>query len=404
MTLITTTRRPGISLMEAMIAIGVMAIGLLSLLTLFPLGAVQIGAALKDDRCSEAALQADAYMRAYWKRTVVEALDAPDPTPPTVRPGVTEPFYWALDDPNLQLQKATANPPLVPEIFENQYYGTQNLPTAPPGFTVPQAPPAGISSTGLVRDQHATPTPAGLADPPPANSYYVTREVGVPATDPSYPVMIDPIGFNTWVGSGSQRWVAYANNPSPANAPILIPRRNLAGIGLDGNLAVRVCSLTDDLTFEPDGQPTGPSLSRQGRYTWAAIVQRPDNTAKDAADLTILVFDRRPPLVKLDDSERVVTTNLSVGQTSLTLSVPPPTDPNALPIVRRGGWIMDGTITPGPGGIRHAKFYRIATIDSTTPNVFQVDLETPIEDTVPNAQLYLFEGLAEVFRRPPLPG
>src|SRR5262249_42752886 len=44
----------------------------IGVLTMFPVGAVQMGVALKDQRCAEAATQADAYMRWYWRHYVVE--------------------------------------------------------------------------------------------------------------------------------------------------------------------------------------------------------------------------------------------------------------------------------------------------------------------------------------------
>ena len=48
-------RRPGITLVEVLIAIFIMAIGLLALLTLFPLGALRMAQALQDDRAASAA-------------------------------------------------------------------------------------------------------------------------------------------------------------------------------------------------------------------------------------------------------------------------------------------------------------------------------------------------------------
>jgi hypothetical protein len=47
------TRRPAVTLIEALMAIFVMAIGLLALLTLFPLGALQMAQALRDQRAKE---------------------------------------------------------------------------------------------------------------------------------------------------------------------------------------------------------------------------------------------------------------------------------------------------------------------------------------------------------------
>ena len=49
------TKRPGITLIEVLVAIFIMAIGLLALLTLFPLGALRMSQALQDDRASSCA-------------------------------------------------------------------------------------------------------------------------------------------------------------------------------------------------------------------------------------------------------------------------------------------------------------------------------------------------------------
>ena len=48
-------RRPGITLVEVLVAIFIMAIGLLALLTLFPLGALRMAQALQDDRAGASA-------------------------------------------------------------------------------------------------------------------------------------------------------------------------------------------------------------------------------------------------------------------------------------------------------------------------------------------------------------
>lgn len=52
-------RRPAVTLIEVLIAMFIMAIGMLALLVLFPLGAVSMGQALKDDRCASTAAMAE---------------------------------------------------------------------------------------------------------------------------------------------------------------------------------------------------------------------------------------------------------------------------------------------------------------------------------------------------------
>jgi prepilin-type N-terminal cleavage/methylation domain-containing protein len=53
--------RPGVTLVEVLVAIFIMGIGMLALLALFPLGAVSMAQALKDDRCASSALNAEAF-------------------------------------------------------------------------------------------------------------------------------------------------------------------------------------------------------------------------------------------------------------------------------------------------------------------------------------------------------
>ena len=67
-------RRPGLTLTEALVAMFVAALGMISLLTLFPLGALQMGQALKDSRTAETARQADSLMGGFGGATVLQRL------------------------------------------------------------------------------------------------------------------------------------------------------------------------------------------------------------------------------------------------------------------------------------------------------------------------------------------
>lgn len=86
-----TSSRAGLTLTEALIALFVAAIGMIALMTLFPLGALQMGQALKDSRTSQLAEQADGIMRWYWREFVLtgsdsvlwEAMTDPDAGEPT---------------------------------------------------------------------------------------------------------------------------------------------------------------------------------------------------------------------------------------------------------------------------------------------------------------------------------
>lgn len=322
------TARPGLTLTEALVSLFVMALGLLSLLTLFPLGAFQIGQALKDDRCAQTAVQADGFLRAYWQTNVID--------------GTAE---------NGNILQAALNPGTIGPIT---------------AATMPVLNP------------------------------------GTQADEPSYPVFVDPLG---WAARGAipaeQAWLA-RSNATAAAATTIVPRRNLA-VAVD---PLRTCCLADDLAFGENGAP-GATVDWQARYNWSAVVQLPRLGNRTVANLTVLVFDGRPPLQGATQTELLVTTAGTVTPgttTSVTITLPGGFD-GTTNYVRKGGWIMDGTIA---GTTRLANFYRIAGVTPGAPGTFTLDLETPIKpqwngvSTPYTPQLYVFAGLAEVFERPQL--
>jgi prepilin-type N-terminal cleavage/methylation domain-containing protein len=59
------TRRPGVTLLEVLTAIFIMGVGLLAILTLFPLGALSMARAVRDDRAAAAGANASAAANAH---------------------------------------------------------------------------------------------------------------------------------------------------------------------------------------------------------------------------------------------------------------------------------------------------------------------------------------------------
>jgi hypothetical protein len=59
--------RAGVTLTEVLVAIFVCGLGLMALMTLFPLGAMNMAQAIKDDRCGHAAANATAVLRSVWR-------------------------------------------------------------------------------------------------------------------------------------------------------------------------------------------------------------------------------------------------------------------------------------------------------------------------------------------------
>jgi hypothetical protein len=238
--------------------------------------------------------------------------------------------------------------------------------------------------------------------------------------------MIDPIGN---LSNTANVNVVVAANATPAGE---LPRCNLTPIpppttptsvptplvlDTSGSTpgAFEVCGMNDDLTFLSSGisDPT-----RQGRYNWAAIVQvrdvsslqkaamaTPTSRVPIQADFQVLVFDSRPPGLPLDDYEkRFNATSVKTGDrsiTGVTVAVPPDSVP---PLVRRGGWFMDGTQNSGTD--RRADFYRITGVKENSSGNYDIDFDPPFRGpdgtaTAPR-KLYFFAGLVEVFQRPQL--
>lgn len=316
------TRRPGMSIAEVLVALFIMALGTIAILTMFPLGMVQMGQALKDDRTAQSATAADGYMRWYWKKNVVE--------------GSGEQFVDALRDPNSN----------VPQGLQQS------------AAQVPQITPG--------------------------------------STEPSYPVFVDPMGFGPFWGTGnplnSQYWVGGQ----------LVPRRTLNTVP-NTQYAQRVCSLMDGFGYDTAGSGTpatnGGVVERELRYNWLWVIQRPDNSNRNTANMTVVVFDKRSFQYAPPNAETVIP-NVSFSPGATSVSVPTPSGI----IPQKGGWVLDATVS---GTIRHAYFYRVVSATENTPGTLDIELQTPIRRIDNNTNAYtgtmiVLAGVSEVFERPAL--
>jgi hypothetical protein len=366
-------RRAGLSLVEVIVAMFIMALGMIALLTLFPLGALQIGQALKDDRCAQAGAAADNILRTHWKKYVTEQTASN-----------RDPFTRAFADP------------------QDPSYGAMN-------------------STKSVTPNDPNSMPVLLA-----------------GDEPSYPVYIDPRGFRARaVGTyiRQQFWMAETILSTAPKTP-RIPRRSLKTVELDLPPSkidpYRIATLLDDLTYNDNGSANRLDsnnsqlpIERQGRYTWAWMVQLPALGNPNFANMSVVVYDSRNPDYPAADEEMVygnvrssepTAAVFTVGSTSATFTYGPN---DAVPNIRAGSWILDGTswaILPSGNAyqVRLANFYRVTgfEIDETTRTV-RLDLQTPIKPlpgvaglpaniTTYYGDLYVMKGVVEVFERRPL--
>lgn len=309
------TRRPGMTMPEVLVAIFVVAIGLVSVMAMFPFGAKQMSDALISDRSASHALSTDGLVRSYWREKVVE------------NNGNGEPFWDALDNPG-----------------------------------------------------------GGLAAASPMSSAA------------SYPVFLDPMGvFRT--SSSSAAWVGDAATPT------LVPRRSMRLVtesSAPARQALRLWSQADGFSWDDDSQPKPGVDMRELRYNSLAVIQRPTNRDRYGATLKIVVFINRRHQFYPTGSEVAYGVTFVPGSTQLTLP--------ATADVRKGSWIMDGTVNPPAApSIRHANFYRVVSAVENTPGTYDVELHTAIKRIDGQTSAYggtavVLAGVAEVFERPVLTG
>jgi Tfp pilus assembly protein PilV len=334
---IHATGRRAVTLVEVLIAIFLMGIGLMAILSLFPLGAAQMAQALKDQRCAEATTNADAMARIIWKI----ACDADPSTGPqkfydgTGTPSSEQRFIAAMDNPNA------------------------DVPTTPTNFQI-------------------------------ANETTIPR-TGPTATLPSYPVLVDPIGWLSNPATGSQHW--WLPTVTANGRTWRIPRRSLyvRPSGITASTALqdittiaaatspqqrvfKQFSLTDDMTFELNGTPkvTANQVERQGRYTWAYLYRRSNNADRTNVDISTIVYSGRSIDVASPETAYLGTGAALTKSLSLTYS-------GTKPAIRRGQWILDATLSdangnPAPQGI----FYRVVNVDDSTAGSLGLELQTPL--------------------------
>lgn len=99
-------RRAGTSLLEVLVALGIMAVGALGAFVLFPLSAINMSRAMIDDRATTCAITADGQMRDIHRRYVVE--------PEFNGAASAEPYWQAFDAPPAGLPPPLPHEPSMP--------------------------------------------------------------------------------------------------------------------------------------------------------------------------------------------------------------------------------------------------------------------------------------------------
>ncbi|MBI1913631.1 MAG: prepilin-type N-terminal cleavage/methylation domain-containing protein [Planctomycetes bacterium] len=359
------TRRPGITLVEVLVAILITGVGLLALLVLFPLGALEMAQAVKDDRAGHVKHNAAAFASIVW----------PNGGPTGLR---TDP-----DVQNGMLNPNGANPSPYPGGAPLDPYGGG---TAPVSYYLP-----GGTINPSMSSMSSYPV---IVDP---NGYWANKTAAV--TNPTAPFWQD------WVAGG------------PANPNVVLPRRvyceplKPTSPDMGSQMTrrwqlLRWTTLLDDLTFPRDvdyaGRAgTGAQVYRTVRYSWAYLCRMPKAITNGPVHMTVIVYSGRA-LEQATSGETAFSANFGVKTDGTS-------DPNVVsiswnagqdpPDLSVGGWILDATMvvqpnrTPAePGGY----FYRVVSVNQTGVTSMDVEVQTPVLATGPGP-VVIMDGVIEVF-------
>lgn len=368
------TRRPyrtGTTLMEVLIATAILAIGLLAILALFPIGAVNMARAINQNRAADHAQNSDALFRLYWKRAWI------DPNGGGVRPSGND-------------AAAASNEEMIVLLDR----------------------PRGFGATPMIPATSSQPSFIVFVDPVGWRTQLqngVNNQLFVAGSPTLPPPTNLPVRCNL------------AATPAGVDMRPLIRNTTM----LD--------DMTYDLNGEPSDLGTG-QLQRAGRYSTAWMIQRPKNNVPHEVNLTVVIYAGRSPtdtpsaetpyqaevfdyLPAVDPKPRsmVVTYDPNVGKPGFTrgkwVAFSTPIQPQPAPPA--------GTPPGTPGyGVPYMSFdfYRIAAVTDLNDTQMSLEVEQPLRtyETNPNPQLnplvnwnngrltgvvVFFDNLFEVFER-----
>jgi hypothetical protein len=383
----TTPRRTGTTLMEVLIATMILTIGLVAIMTLFPIGAVNMARAINQDRSTTHGVNSDAMLRFYWKQAWN------DPATGTVRPSNLEAYGYSQEPMLFLLENhvgygsipSNSSQPSFPVLVDPVGWQT-NAPGSPGQYYVAGnsvAPnlasrlPMRTTLRRCININNGYPLPWALVPSPPP---------GPLATVPLPP----PISL-----------------PPAAPQPVTPPYPSMIGPSL------RLTTMLDDFTYTTEGQPdTSPGqLQRGGRYNVAWLIQRSRNDVPAEVNVNVLVYAGRSP-ADTPSPETAFSAAVpgGAGTKQIILSLPNGQGPPAL---RRGLWVawsMPVTPEGGPPAVTYPvlDFYRVVGVNDEVPGQLSIEVEAPIKSygsvnnqnyVNGNGAVVVFENLFEVFER-----
>jgi prepilin-type N-terminal cleavage/methylation domain-containing protein len=329
--------RPGVTLVEVLVAIFIMAIGMLALLALFPLGAISMAQALKDDRCAQSAVNAEAFAVAQDMRHDVMVEGGPAPV------GA---YNNAFAIPFGTVGPLTSDLSLVPG-YTGPSYGVIVDP-----FTYP------LDASGLNQQNVGRVAGASLGLPRRSIAFSVNTGRNVPMTSPE-----------------AARWCSM----------------------LDGITFIRGDNVGPNAV--PD-LSSGPVI-RDNRYTWAWLLRRPRWSDDSVIDMSVIVYSGRPTVTLTGEPTfAVVGGPVPAGSNSITINYgagPKPSLRSGGWILD----VTPTTLVAGPPAVQvvYGYPYRVVNVSDTGANQLTLELQTPIRTGTSVSLVTVLEYAVEIFDR-----
>jgi hypothetical protein len=335
-------QRAGVTLTEVLVAIFVAALGLLGILALFPVGALNMAQAIKDDRTGHSAADAKNIADIWDIRRDSMAMGWPPPT--AYLP------YWQAN--GLDTYRA-------PTLATDGVFYPPRQGSAGPSYPV-YVDPIGFKAYGPGK-------PLGGLIPRKS-----CRFLNDPAVDPN--LNPPPLGLGpAWSNRQTARWfsllddINYADNAVPDMS---------AGI-----------------------------VQRQGRYSWSYLCYMPSASNSNVVDLSVVVYSGRSLQLNgqlLPSGETAYKTASPAFPQPNVISLTY-TAFDTKPTIRKGTWVLeagDPTTKPAAPDV-HAYFYRVVNVidpGQSGANTLDLELQTNIQNPgTASGTVIIMDNVEEVF-------
>jgi prepilin-type N-terminal cleavage/methylation domain-containing protein len=362
-------RRQGATLIEVLVAIFIMGIGLLCLLTLFPLGVLRMAKAIQDDRAGQAARAAAAIAELRL--------------PPTLQP--------LRNDPDVIAALLTSNGQGLPPNPEGRSYPVL---VDPIGFLSAFGTPTFNQVAGAVDEQLAAGAPPKIV---PLLPRLAPRFVSAP-----------PPAAGTTSVREAYKWFTLLDDV-------------VLDAGADSSPAV----------LGTPKQLIPGVIERDTRFSWAFLLQRPRSADPSVVEVSVIVYNSRPLNLNVGNLSLPESKYHQYDNPNKLSEVVYDASRNVVrvrweyfgslqPQVRAGDWILDVSYVRGE---KHAFFYRVAGVREDVEELpaagsgqfyafVEFELQQPLRGFLPNEpafgwspdprnrpRLVVLEGVAEVFER-----